>query len=268
MKTKHCQSGHKTFCNGKGQFGYKCLKCNKFTYRRNNDTSESIRKTHKCGTKACNICGNFYNPDSLDSVHVCPLKNETFSKNWPSLAFIKIMFINVSSEDCAQCFDIKKNYSIENNICLKDVLKQKENDIQKLKCNFHLANDNNLEPNLIMIYKEHKVLRGSFSRETISNLLPDNSEEKVFEHDYIGTLNTPSKFVTKTKKVTEDLKTILKKLQNMSLEYISVINKFFRRILCDPNSSWKNTTFIMEDVDSIAMVRFEGPNVNQTSRNI
>jgi len=255
LKTKHCQSGHKNFCNGKGQFGYKCLKCNKFTYRRNNDTSESIRKTHKCGTKACNICGNFYNPDSSHNIHICPLRNETFSKNWPSLAFIKIMFINLSSEECAQCFDIKKKFSKENNMSLKDVLKQKSNDV--LQCNFHLANNNNLEANLIMIYKEHKVQRGLFSRETISHILSDNCEENVFEHDYIGTLNAPSKFVTKTKKLTQDLKTILKKLENMSLEYISVINQFFRTILCDPNSTWKNTTFIMEDADSIAMVKLK-----------
>ncbi len=252
LKTKHCQNGHKNFCNGKGQFGYKCLKCNKFTYRRNNENAESIKKTHKCGTKACNICGNFYDPESNEDVHLCPLRHETFSKNWPSLAFIKIMFLNLSSAECAECYDVKKCFSENNHISLKEVLKLQDN--QNLKCKIHLANENNLEANLIMIYKEHKVKRGTFSREIISHILPDKSDENVFKYDYIGRNNTPSKFVSKSKKITDDLKTILENLKRMSLDYISVINKFLKLILCDPNASWKNTTFITEDVDSIAMV--------------
>jgi hypothetical protein len=251
LKTKHCQNGHKNFCNGKGQFGYKCLKCNKFTYRRNHDTSESIKKTHKCGTKACNTCGNFYNPENNEDVHLCPLRNETFSKNWPSLAFIKIMFLNLTSEECAECFDVKKCFSEKNNISLKAVLKLED---QSLKCKIHLENENKLEANLLMIYKEHKVKRGTFSREIISDIWPNKSEENILEYDYIGSINTPSKFVSRTKKITNDLKTIIKKLHKISDEYLSVINKFLKLIFCDPNESWKNTTFITEDMDSIGMV--------------
>ena len=252
LKTKHCQNGHKNLCNGKGQFGFKCLKCKKFTYRRNQETTQSLKQTHKCGIKACNICGNSYNPNDNEDVHMCPLKTETFSKNWPSLAFIKVVFQNLTSEECLECFQIKKSFAKENKISIKEVLKIKNNNL--VKCKSHLFNEQMLETNLIMIYKEHKVKRGSFSRHVVSHILPEDCEESVLSYDYIGSLNTPSKFVSKSKRFTEDLKTILDKLQKINLDFISVINKFLKLILCDETGMWKNTTFIMEDEDSISMV--------------
>jgi hypothetical protein len=48
--SKHCKKLHcSTVCNGSGTFGWKCLNCKKFTYRKGNLNAKKIAELHKCG---------------------------------------------------------------------------------------------------------------------------------------------------------------------------------------------------------------------------
>ena len=70
--SQHCFRGHKLICSGVGNFGYKCLKCNKFTYRYNKLNTEDLKLSHVCGEfKPCPFCRE---PKTLD--HLCTLKKK------------------------------------------------------------------------------------------------------------------------------------------------------------------------------------------------
>jgi hypothetical protein len=83
--SNHCYKGHKLICSGKGTFGYKCLKCNKFMYRYGNLNGTKIKNEHICGEKVrCKFCRN---PKESDD-HLCKLQKELILNNWSKLAFI------------------------------------------------------------------------------------------------------------------------------------------------------------------------------------
>jgi len=78
LYSSHCQQGHKLLCCGKGSFGWKCLKCKKFSYRYGNLNSQLMESMHKCGTKKCIYCSQ-----NMDFQHLCKLKLEKY----PGLLF-------------------------------------------------------------------------------------------------------------------------------------------------------------------------------------
>ena len=80
----HCFKGHKLLCSGKGTFGFKCLKCKKFTYRYGKMCGSLLKLSHKCGeAKRCSYCRNIY-----DSDHLCKITKEKIISDSSKLAFI------------------------------------------------------------------------------------------------------------------------------------------------------------------------------------
>jgi hypothetical protein len=252
LKTEHCKIGHKKICNGKGHFGFKCLKCKKFTYKRNNETSDSIKQAHQCGIEKCNNCGNNYNPESYEDVHLCPLKKETFAKYWPTLAFLNIEFEHISEQNCYDCFVKKKCYANTHKKTLSDIFKLPKS--EELVCDDHLVNSFSLNPNISIIYKENKTKRGTFSKYVFADICKNSSEDNILTFDYTKNIKTPSKFVPSKPRLTGDLKNILNSLQKMNNEYLTLIDQIFKTIFQD---NWRNTTFILQDEDSIKMVIFQ-----------
>ena len=93
--SQHCYKGHKRLCYGKGHFGWKCTKCNKFFYRYCDETSNLIKKKNDCSMpKKCRSC---YEPKVID--HICAMKKPDYSKTWPSLAFLSLEFLYDKSKD-------------------------------------------------------------------------------------------------------------------------------------------------------------------------
>ena len=91
--SKHCADGHKKLCYGKGHFGWKCSKCNKFFYRYSAQTSAIIEKNHKCGMlKKCRVC--FEAKSSPE--HICAIKKPQYPKTWPLLGFITLELLENS----------------------------------------------------------------------------------------------------------------------------------------------------------------------------
>lgn len=253
LKTKHCQKGHKKICNGKGQFGYKCLKCKKFTYRRDNDTSESIKQTHKCGTVRCRFCSNYYNEELNENIHLCLLKKESIPAHWPTLCFMKVSFQDLAEEHCTDCFDKKKHFAKENNVSLKEVFKQKNH--ADCLCEHHFNKNTVLDPNLIIMYKEDCLKRGIFSKQILSKYIAVECENNALIFDYLSEIKGPSTFVQRHKKYSEDISIITKILKHSKDENLSVIKLFFKTIFC--NAEWFNTTFVLQDEDSITLVSFK-----------
>ena len=82
--SKHCFQGHKILCSGKGTFGFKCLKCKKFTYRYGKMCGSLLKINHRCGEdKRCLYCREINDVD-----HLCKLNKEKCLPNSSRLAFI------------------------------------------------------------------------------------------------------------------------------------------------------------------------------------
>jgi hypothetical protein len=248
LLTDHCKKGHKLLCNGKGRFGWKCLKCKRFTSRHQNLTSEELKINHKCGEQICFFCKQYYNPLENNEIHLCPLNPETVSNKWPSLAFMRFEFLNIGSENCAKCFEIKQTFQKDYNLNLKEVYEHEK--FPELFCEQHLANNSDLEPNLLIIYKEDKVNRGVFSRYCLSNFLFEEDKKDILNFDYLENIKGPSCFIQKRKVMSFDFKKKLEQLQKQS-HNASIILNFFTLIFSD---EWSNTTFMLQDEDSISLV--------------
>ena len=248
LKTDHCKKGHKLLCNGKGRFGWKCLKCKRFTCRHNNTTSEELKKSHKCGEEICNFCKEYYNPKDCQEIHLCRLTPETITNKWPALAFMRFEFLNINSENCAKCFEMKLKFQIDNNITLKDVYEHER--FPDLFCDIHSHFQNDIEPNLLVLYKENKVKRGFFTRHVLSSFSVDDKTQDVLSFDYLKDIKGPSCFVKKHKLKSFDLKQKLAQLEQKDISN-SIILQFFALIFSD---EWSNTTFILQDEDSITLV--------------
>ena len=85
--SQKCLLGHKRFCKGAGYFGYKCLDCKKFTYCRNN-TSSDVKAAHICSEgRTCRNCFLI-----KENWHQCPMKLEKPHDFHVRLSFFKIIF--------------------------------------------------------------------------------------------------------------------------------------------------------------------------------
>ena len=88
--SQKCLLGHKRFCKGAGYFGYKCLDCKKFTYCRNN-TSSDVKAAHICSEgRTCRNCFLI-----KENWHQCPMKLEKPHDFHTRLSFFKIIFDNI-----------------------------------------------------------------------------------------------------------------------------------------------------------------------------
>lgn len=93
--SKHCYKGHKLLCAGKGTFGYKCLKCKKFSYRYGSFNGLDIKANHKCDDlKRCLFCRK-----PQEQEHLCELKKENIQNFCPKLAFIGMENLSNCNEE-------------------------------------------------------------------------------------------------------------------------------------------------------------------------
>ena len=213
--SQHCFNGHKFFCSGKGNFGYKCLKCQKFTYRHGKMTSDSLKQIHVCGeNKKCPYCR-----ESKDLDHLCKLNKEVILPNSSRLAFIGMEFLNSEISTKKNAEDTNADSPIHN------------------------------EPLLVQIYREEKQ-RGNFTKYELNYF-----DEKPALNIVDSILTIPYEDVMfnnikkNRSKITQDFKTNCEKLQNT--ESLLLSNKLLQLIT---SVEWQNTTFICQDSDSLIYV--------------
>jgi len=95
LHTVSCKKAHKRLCNSKGFFGYKCLRCGKFTYKYNNYCSEKIKELHVCNkTLLCKFCHEI-----KIEPHLCKLRREKSVNYHPRLAFLNLLFSYNNNSD-------------------------------------------------------------------------------------------------------------------------------------------------------------------------
>ena len=227
--SKHCYEGHKYFCSGKGTFGYKCLKCNKFTYRRGMSCAESLKLLHKCGEDTeCKFCRE--KKDLKDPNHLCKLKKETVVKSGSRIAFITMEHFETSITKC-------KNCEVKNLVCEKHHISTPSDQYEN-------------EPLLIMIYREESC-RGNFTKYEITNFKTKPTIDKTE-----NVLSVPYEYNSfdkdkKHSKITEDFKSNYAKLQASQSLLISTT-----LLQLITSSEWHNTTFICQDENSLIYVRY------------
>ena len=230
--SKHCFKGHKLKCNGKGTFGYKCLKCNKFTYRYGKIDGSTLKEKHRCtDLKCCNFCRQ-----PLDLNHQCKIQIETIPKVWPKLAFIGMHHFDKSSENCLKCFELRS----EN--CLF--------------CDEHSNLQQNLfdDPVLAIIYAEQSQI-GTFRKYELNNFGNQpvmSKSENVMSYDLINfptNINLEKEKLHRQPKITQDFKTNYQSMQNGNP--LNLMDMLLQLITSD---NWRNTTFICQDEDSLTYV--------------
>ncbi len=236
LYSKHCKNGHKMFCCGQGSFGWKCLKCNKFSYRFGNLNAKLMATSHECGVKKCIYCYK-----DMESEHLCKLKIETYPKSWPLLAFIGIEYTKINKENCISCFN-----------CRKENDKLANNDQNSAICLKHNNTDIYLEPCLIVIYKE--VSRGCFKKHVLTSsdfIINDFIEKDILTYDYVKEELCNKYYSCQNKKElhrnTFDFSENFKTLQSKNTSDLSLIDKF---VQLTSNVEWQNTTFISQDSNS------------------
>jgi len=225
--SNHCFLGHKLLCTGKGTFGYKCLKCNKFTYRHGNLNGTDLKNSHVCGeNKYCNYCREFKTEN-----HLCKLTKDVML-TWDSkLAFIGMEHFDNSSENCLICYDLKTQNSVNS------------------FCDNHSNLDTDIEPCIVIIYHENVKASNvsNFTKyvvDTFNNEPEILKEENVILSSELLNKKTNSK-KRKNVKQTLDFKENLKNLHRR--------NNFFlldKVISLITRPEWFNTTFICQDNDS------------------
>jgi hypothetical protein len=245
LYSKHCSQGHKLLCYGKGSFGWKCLKCNKFCYRYGKMNSKMIENAHQCGSKKCIYCY-----EDADSQHLCKLKIEKFPKTWPLLAFIGIEHCTINIENCLDCLQIKKEFQEMSNLSYKDLTLNST--YLSLCCEKHKSSNILIEPTLIIIYKETK--RGHFTKYVLTN-------NSFISNDYIETDHINFEYVSKelsylydkksneckSQRKTFDFNKNLKLLRSKDKSTLTLIDKFVQLI---SNAEWQYTTFVSQDSNS------------------
>lgn len=92
LYSNDCKKAHKRLCNSKGFFGFKCLKCNKFSYRQGSLNSSQLKLLHICNkTELCKHCHQIKETD-----HLCKLRLEKLSSFRTKLVFLNIEFYRES----------------------------------------------------------------------------------------------------------------------------------------------------------------------------
>jgi hypothetical protein len=221
--SNHCLNGHRLLCTGKGTFGFKCLKCKKFTYRYGQINGSDLKMNHKCGEKKnCSSCRN-----EIEENHLCPLIKEVCKdSNNVKLAFLGMEHFDTSSDNCVDCFNLRLTN-----------LNQTESFCDKHK--FSKLND--VDPILIIIYQ-----CGDFAvtKYVLSHF---KNEPSVFKEENILSLKTFSSNsqMFKTSKTSQDFKRNLTNLHSKTA--FLLMEKFLQLIT---QKSWNNTTFICQDFDS------------------
>jgi G:T-mismatch repair DNA endonuclease (very short patch repair protein) len=248
LNSPHCAKGHKTFCYGKGTFGWKCLLCKKFTYRFGKNNSMIIQNEHKCDVKTCKFCFNKIKIN-CEEMHLCKLKKEKYPSSFPSLAFIGMQHANSDNGKCLECFKIKENFKIKNKLTWKDVYTSDQ--FPNLSCTIH-QNKSSSNPNIIVIYKETTNEKGLFDKYVLHDICSDEEDYCELNAVYINYLKSCSSNKETPKNLQpekkEDFKTNSKILQDKDLKTLNLMDKLIYFLT---TKDWNNTTFISQDQDSL-----------------
>jgi hypothetical protein len=243
LKSSRCEKLHKSICYGVGHFGWYCDKCNHFTYKSENYSSEQIKNLHECGFILCRLCRKTYNSED-DSIHLCPLRLEKPITSWQHLAFLNIEFLDYNVNNCSACYELKNDFKKTNSFSWKEVFEHKH--FPELACELHITNEQFVDPLLFIVFKEHLINKGQFFCHVITNCDVDKENYRTLNVNYFYSVENISKFVPK-KQLSFFQKTIKSQLQAQS----SLIAQFLSLIL---DEEWSNTTFIIQDPDSFKMV--------------
>ena len=234
--SQHCFSGHKLLCSGIGTFGFKCLSCNKFTYRHGNISGTDIRNQHQCGEfKMCIFCREL-----SEKNHLCKLKKEPLPKNETRLAFIEMFHFDTSFLDCLECIKIQSSHG---------------GDQESFFCQEHMnipTTDVSDEPIIVMIYKEDKEKKGKFTKYELNsfNWRPSlRTTPGILDYSYDESASSTN--TVKSTKLSQDFTTNLKLLKSKSTILLS--DRVIQLLMSE---EWRNTTFISQDEDSIVQVHF------------
>ena len=242
LYSSHCEKGHKRLCNGRGHFGWYCLKCKHFTYKTENLTSQELKNNHKCGFTTCRTCRQPIEP-KLEETHLCPIRKEKSTKFWPSLAFINIEFCEFNSDDCMVCFELKKTFKEEKQLTWKEVFEHKL--FPSLICVDHQYKQAVFEPLIFSVNKENRNNRGVFSNFTISDICKKDEDTNILNFNYFSALKKPNKFVP-SKTISKTILGFQKKLKDDNITHN------FLSLLFD--EEWTNTTFVILDEYSMKLV--------------
>jgi len=251
LNSPHCTKGHKIFCYGKiSLFGWKCLLCNKFTYRFGKNNAEILKKEHQCGVKTCKFC---FDKMKIDDDHLCKLKKERYPSSVPSLAFIGMEHSNCDIGKCTECFEIKNNFKIKNNLTWKDVYLSDQ--FSNLSCQIH-QNKSTSTPNIIVIYKESVNEKGSFDKYVLHEIdsdVEDYCDQKSIYFNYLQHYKYKEKpsvqpNLKKKKSLEEDFRSNSSRIQETDVKKLSIMDKL---ICLLTKENWHNTTFISQDQDSL-----------------
>jgi hypothetical protein len=224
--SKHCFNGHKLICTGQGTFGYKCLKCKKFTYRYGNKNGTYLKNNHVCGEhKNCTYCRK-----EMDDNHLCPLIKEICKdRDNLKLAFIGMEFFDTASENCIDCFN----------------LGQTNDKTEDLYCSNHKTSyDIDLDPILAIVYECKNSSVRKYVVSCFGNV-PFVFEEDVILSSNINIFNETFSTKTKETRKSNDFKRNLTNLQNKTSFFLT--DKLVQLIT---QPKWRNTTFICQDFDS------------------
>jgi hypothetical protein len=257
LNSEHCAKGHKKLCYGTlGTFGWKCLKCNKFTYRFGNTNSKQIELSHKCGIKICKFC---YEKYTSFETHLCKLKKERYPESIPNLAFIGMEHANSYVGKCYDCFKIKLDF--KNKFCLTWNQVYANPNFCTLNCFNHLFKCHS-EPNISIIYKQAKnegfydkfVLNDNNSEigdyteiNAVYFNLYDIPNPNNFKNDNLQETQKKKNKKRKTK-CCEDFQNNVKVLHEKNAKNLNLIDKLIQLITLP---EWNNTTFISQDLDSL-----------------
>ena len=156
--TQKCFKLHLSLCGltGNGRRGWKCEKCDKF-FAAGNKTSKQLKDEHIChSTKYCSYCFTTHSEEN----HFCKVIKEKPNQIWPNLVFYGFQYMDKSSSNCNDCFNIRNNFAVTNGLNFKELLLH--SDFQSLLCSDHLSNVGSAEANICYILKEFE--RGKFEQ--------------------------------------------------------------------------------------------------------
>jgi hypothetical protein len=148
FQTLLCYYNHSLKCVSNNK-GWKCLNCGIFHVAVNNQTADEIRAIHVCGEtrKKCIYCFQLKEKD-----HICKIKLKNPHTIWPNLAFISMKHPDIGNGNCQNCFEVKKKFTLDNNITLEELFKSEK--FSELVCKAHELTSVKALPSVISIFVE------------------------------------------------------------------------------------------------------------------
>ena len=244
FRTNSCFENHLKKCSANNK-GWKCLDCGIFQTAVNAQTAEELKTQHVCGEtrKKCLYCFMLKEKD-----HICKVKFKSPHTVWPNLGFITMKHPQLGNGNCQNCFNEKKNFTIENNITLQDLFKTEI--YSTLVCNAHKTVPIQTTPTVITVIVEtsrHNFKEYLFCDDRIQ------TNTDTFPEFYIPYSNTPKPMSSSPcgmKKTAQKVTPQFEKKLNMIYKKpnMTAVDKLML-FLCQSN--FKNFTFLVHESNSL-----------------